>query len=128
MLLLCNVLISIYCQGLTPWEHLKTPGKQISKEAFYGRIRYELYEGRRPRISRDEKGSLKDTTVGKFPPGELFVKMIQNCMADKPQNRPGDFGMIVEELEMIKRKLLESRMEQNRAMNQRKVCLWISNH
>ncbi|GMH42656.1 hypothetical protein BSKO_10575 [Bryopsis sp. KO-2023] len=109
--------------GLTPWEHLKTPGKRISKEAFYGRIRYELYEGHRPRIRRDESGALVDVAGGKFPQAEDFVELIEDCWSDRPEGRPSNFGQIVDRLERIKRKLMESRMSaaSNRATESKKV-------
>lgn len=112
--------------GFTPWENLKTPGKQISKEAFYGRIRFELYEGRRPRLPRDETGALMESPAGKFPQAELLVALITDCMEDRPQDRPGDFERIVERLESIKKQYLEARMKHNQAIQIKKVGLQIA--
>lgn len=93
--------------GRAPWDHLKPANEErIQKEAFYSKIRYELYEGNRPPVDRTADGKLVNFGCGRFPQAEAYVSLLKDCWADNPEDRPPSFEAIVYRLEGIKKEFL----------------------
>jgi len=92
----------------TPWDHLKT-GKGSGREIFFGRIRYELFDNRRPQLSRNDKGELTNISGGNFPQMESYIQLMQECWAGDPAERPETFEVVVTRLETIKKQLQDWR-------------------
>lgn len=107
-----------------PWDHLKT-GTGSGREIFFGRIRYctllyckthverfryELFDNRRPKLNRDEKGELMGITGGSFPQIESYIQLMESCWTGNPNDRPESFEVIVAQLEVLRKQLQEWKM------------------
>eukprot|EP00210_Caulerpa_lentillifera_P005889 g5631.t1 len=93
-----------------PWDHLRV-NANLSRDNFFSKIRYELLlHHRRPQIRRDEDGKVVLThSPPSFPQVEAYVKLMEDCWAEEPENRPKSFASVVSRLEEIRRKHRESR-------------------
>lgn len=89
--------------GRSPWDHLKPANHNISRDTFYGKIRFDLYDGKRPEIRRDENGKLLDLPPGGFDQAEDYVKLIEECWDSDTTRRINNFGKIVNRLEEIRK-------------------------
>jgi len=103
-----GILLWEIATARTPWDHLKT-GKGSGREIFFGRIRYELFDNRRPQLSRNENGDLMNISGGSFPQIEAYTALMQDCWAGNPEDRPESFEVVVGRLEIIKKQLQDWR-------------------